>query len=458
MTALHFAARGGYAEIAQRLLERGADPNALSDAGFPPFKYAGSPAVREMLRVPFEPPEPETAADDPDRVPQAEPPVDPVEVLVRRSVAAYQRVGAYQQTIGKRYMDFFRSQGVDEVTDQVLGDASRLGPLRIAFGDSAPRDDELYIDAIDQCAVLTDRRYFLIDDGALLRAPVDLDNIESYEQRGLIRKREVIHLSDGERIERRVPAAPDQKVVQQLIDESKVADQRFRRALDSGAKRRLRAVREMNEFELRRVLADCPDVGAKFLAAKLLSEELAHQAMIVTWPERMPILARIVNEYRHRPMSFDKASFLAVFETLEAFEIEHVVNLYPERELAESIVTSTINLGEPTGRIVRAAFHDDAAAEAAFAANLLPHYAGIYAEAFCDTFEDRLYVANRVAREWVPHPEYDWHTREKAVGDAFARYSLTGRSIDYYFGKGNEPAVDVYLEEKAESLRQIGML
>jgi len=211
-----------------------------------------------------------------------------------------------------------------------------------------------------------------------------------------------------------------------------------------------------DEGALRAILDGEQALDERIVAAQCLSSLQSDAAGFVTWDERMPLLASIVSQYSDRPVTFDRDAVAKALENVEGFEVQYLVPLHPQREFAEALLEHFRGFSETTGRLVRAAFGDDVAAEAAFAEYLLPHASDSYAETFCDTFEDRVALANRVARDWIPHPEYTWKTREDAIKGAFARYSLMDKPIEAQIGRGNDPAVDVYLRDEAELQYRIG--
>lgn len=214
------------------------------------------------------------------------------------------------------------------------------------------------------------------------------------------------------------------------------------------------AIAEMDEQALRAVLDGTPDYSLKLLAALRLYGNLARDAGIYTWPEQLPILAQLIKENRDREITFDKSSFVAMIDRLEPYEIAYAVELHPVREVAETILEQTINL-RLAGPSVRAAFADDNVAEAAFAKALLPYHADIYAATFCQSFEDKLALANRVAREWTPHPELNWMSREDAVSSAFAGTRFDDFTIANHISDGNAAIVNQFLQEKLAAAVQV---
>jgi len=147
---------------------------------------------------------------------------DPIESFVRRSVAAHQE-GKYTRALPPNYRRNMRSGTVDEVAQEILSDADLRRAYEVAFQEYPPLDTEIFVSTLPDCIVMTDRRIFQLDRDRLLRPPISLARISKYEGFGFWRRREVITLVDGMRIERKTGATLGKAFVQKFVQMAKDA-------------------------------------------------------------------------------------------------------------------------------------------------------------------------------------------------------------------------------------------
>lgn len=135
---------------------------------------------------------------------------DPIEDFVKRSIVTYKEGGDYRKIFGASIMKFLKSGTVDEVAQEMLGNSTYLKAWQTAFRDYPPQDGETYVVALEGFIVVTNQRIFQLDEDKLLRAPIPLFEVDTYELSGFwFFKREVIILINGERIERKAFAVSD---------------------------------------------------------------------------------------------------------------------------------------------------------------------------------------------------------------------------------------------------------
>lgn len=147
---------------------------------------------------------------------------DPLENLVERSVAAYKE-GDYEQVFDPFYMRRIGSLAVDELVAEILAKPKFLEPLKAAFEEQPPHDDEIFVFAMKGSLVVTDQRMFQLDGKRLQRTPIALADVDDYHTSGFWRKRETVILTDGNRVERRTGAAIDPEVMMLLVERAKAA-------------------------------------------------------------------------------------------------------------------------------------------------------------------------------------------------------------------------------------------
>jgi len=121
-----------------------------------------------------------------------------IETIVRRT-GDYLEQGLYAYSGGNLMVRFARGKDQVAVLTEILGNAKFRGPLDAAFTEYEPFSDEVCLFAYKN-TVLTNHRLFLLEDGSLTRPPVNLTDIDRFEEDGWTRDGK-IELSIGEIIE-----------------------------------------------------------------------------------------------------------------------------------------------------------------------------------------------------------------------------------------------------------------
>ncbi len=136
-----------------------------------------------------------------------------IDTIVKRT-GDYLQQGLYANSGSNLMLKFALGKDQGAALAKILGNYKFTGPLNAAFNEFEPFPDEICL-YVYKKTVLTNHRLFLIENGALARPPVNLADIDRFEEARLTRN-EKIELSNGEVIEREFYEL-DAKVMASLI-------------------------------------------------------------------------------------------------------------------------------------------------------------------------------------------------------------------------------------------------